>query len=508
MQAKKLILTIVCSSILSSCSYIKDFLSSFVNQNIISNSNSSESLSSDKSSGSEPSFFNSSESSSSSSSSISSIKSEHTSSTSNSINSQESSSSNVSSDAISSESSSFISSSSNVASSSINSTSSSISSEKSSSSSSASSIEVPLKTFTLNSSNYDDIGSYSTNFEDTYVNGFNFFHYRAFDPNDSAFLTLVPYTSYCDDGSHEGALFNTSAIEGIRKIEITYQTTENINNPRLYIGNHINPTDYVELEASTSKVTKTYNIDDYDYFKLDTNNNQTKIYSITIGYTNIKDNDGYYLNGSGDNDYRLNPVTVNETLVPGKSKVTVPIEVKYTESGYDVLKTKTYTYYTYDYIKSNPNLADEAALIDPVDIAAYYNSFKTHPANYVVKKNYNTCKQLFGNKARCISTYSRTDGYATSVPWQKQPSKNTPLYHELDIDVENGYSSSSRGVGRLVVWQYGFTSKGYDSSPVCTFTSDHYKTFHEYMNDGTFGQKFNVEGNVVNYEFSPAVTKN
>ena len=162
----------------------------------------------------------------------------------------------------------------------------------------------------------------------------------------------------------------------------------------------------------------------------------------------------------------------------------------------------------YEYIKSNPDEAKKASLIDPIDIAAYYSSFRVEPANYVSKREYNNAYAYFGDKTRCISTYSRTGGYANSVPWVKQPSSSKPLYHELDIDCEPLYSSSNRGVGRLVVWQYGFSSQGYDDSPVCTYTSDHYKTFQEYLNDGTFGTKFNAESNFTNYKFAPAITKN
>lgn len=246
----------------------------------------------------------------------------------------------------------------------------------------------------------------------------------------------------------------------------------------------------------------------FQFFEIDTNDNRITISSIELKYTNIEEQYHSEFGGSGTNDYRLNPVIIDEALIPGETTVEVPIEVEYTSNGYNVLKTKEYTYYTYEYIQNNPSLADEASLVDPVDIAAYYNSFKTHPANYVKKKQYSAAKAYFGNDTRCISTYSRTSGYAQSVPWEKQPSKNAPLYHELDLNTEGSYSNNNRGSGRLVVWQYGFTSNGYDDSPVSVFTNDHYATFQEYMNDGTFGKKFNAEMVVTNYKFSPAITKN
>lgn len=380
-------------------------------------------------------------------------------------------------------------------------------SSNSSSNINSSSTNLVLESFTIDANNYTKIGSYSSNFESCSLGGYYFSHYRAFDPKDDGFITLMPYTSYADDSSHEGAFFNTTPIYGINTITVTYET-KNSNNPLLLLGDSFDTNYVIELNPSSKKTTKTINVNNYNFFRIDTNNNETKIYSIKIDYTNIKEDYDDSLLGSGTNDYRLNPINASTNLIPGESKVTVPVEVKYTENGYDVLKTKTYTYYNLDYIKANPSLANEAALVDPIDIAAYYSSFRTHPANYVLKRDYNNTKTYFGDKTRCISTYSRTSGYATSVPWEKQPTSNTPLYHELDIDCEPPYSSGNRGVGRLVVWQYGFTCEGYDDSPICTYTSDHYKSFQEYMNDGTFGQKFNAEGKITNYKFAPAITKN
>ena len=63
--------------------------------------------------------------------------------------------------------------------------------------------------------------------------------------------------------------------------------------------------------------------------------------------------------------------------------------------------------------------------------------------------------------------------------------------------MDESYSSNSRGVGRVVGWQYGFDdAKGatnYDDAPVCVYTDDHYATFLEYLNAGSFGVRFNAE---------------
>jgi hypothetical protein len=366
-----------------------------------------------------------------------------------------------------------------------------------------------LLSFTINSSNYSSIGSYSTNFDTKTVNGYTFGHYRASSASNGNFISLVPYSSFVDDGSQEGSFYNVSPIFGIRYITITYKTNlDNDVTPLLLYGDDYSKQHKIKINNSKTTITETYCLNDSNFFEIDTNDNRITISSIKIEYTNKEEQYDRSDKYSGENEYRLNPIVLEENLIPGSTTIKVPIKVEYTSKGYNVLETKEYTYYTYEYIKSNPSLASKAALIDPIDIAAYYNTFKTHPCNYVVKKSYSSAKSLFGNNTRCISTYTRTNGYATSVPWQKQPSSNSPLYHELDIDIDNSYSSSNRGSGRLVVWQYGFKSTGYNSSPVSVFTNDHYATFQEYMNDGTFGTKFDAELTVSMVKFSPAVTKN
>lgn len=110
----------------------------------------------------------------------------------------------------------------------------------------------------------------------------------------------------------------------------------------------------------------------------------------------------------------------------------------------------------------------------------------------MIKSNYASAFSLFGNDARCVSTYERTDGYATAIPYQIGGS-GKPLYHELDVALETSYSSNNRGVGRVVCWQYGFDASGYDSNPVAVYTDDHYATFQEYLNTGVYGTRFNAE---------------
>ncbi len=57
-------------------------------------------------------------------------------------------------------------------------------------------------------------------------------------------------------------------------------------------------------------------------------------------------------------------------------------------------------------------------------------------------------------------------------------------------------------MGRIVVWEAGFTGTNYDDSPVCTYTDDHYATWLEYYNNGTFSKRFNGDGYYSAYSYS------
>ena len=167
------------------------------------------------------------------------------------------------------------------------------------------------------------------------------------------------------------------------------------------------------------------------------------------------------------------------------------------DDSYEIIETKTYTYFTYEDVVKDPSLVELAAYIEPIDVANYFIAFGTYPANYVYKKQFDTAKATFGSYTRCVSDYSRTDGYARSVPCAFKNGK--PHYYECDIALEKSYSRSNRGVGRLVVWEYGFDAKGYDDAPVAVYTDDHYASFTEYLNNGSWGERFNAEMNVTAY---------
>ena len=351
----------------------------------------------------------------------------------------------------------------------------------------------------LDSGTYTSIGGYSTgNYDSESVGGYSFEHYRAVEPSYSTndFIVLLPYVSHYNDGSAPGAIYNISSIRGIESIAITYRTESSYGQkPVVSYGPNISTVNQTQLNLSTSNTTATLNVENTNYFKIETNENILYLVDIDIDYSNSGASESFTYLGSGTGSYRINPIVSNGSLYEGKS-VTVPTAISQSGSYYTVTSTKTYTYYSFNYIQNNPSLADAASYTDPLDVAAFYTTFGTHPANYVLKGSYSSAYSVFGNDARCYSEYSRTDGYATAVPYQAGTS-GYPLYHELDIALDESYSSNSRGVGRVVGWKYGFDdAKGatnYDDAPVCVYTDDHYATFLEYLNAGSFGVRFNAE---------------
>lgn len=351
---------------------------------------------------------------------------------------------------------------------------------------------------TLNSSTYGSIGSYSTgNYEQESVSGVSFEHYRAVSSyTGSDFIALLPYVNYFGDGSAAGALYNTSSISGIESIAISYRTSLSSGvRPVLSYGANIATASQVQLNLTTSNATSTIEISNANFFKVSTTESTLYIQSIVIEYNGSGPSDSYTYLGSGDGLYRINPIVNTESLYNGLS-VAVPTSISRSGNYYTVTSTKNYTYYTFSYIQSNPGLADAAAHTNPLDVAAYFTTFGTYPANYVLKSSYSSAYSVFGDDARCVSVYSRTDGYATAVPY-KADGSGYPQYYECDIDLDGTYSSNNRGVGRVVCWEYGFDpSKGatsYDASPVCVYTDDHYATFQEYLNTGSYGTRFNSE---------------
>lgn len=363
--------------------------------------------------------------------------------------------------------------------------------------------EVVGEKVILNSASGYMVGTYSTgNYGKYTLSSVQYEHYRALRSSGNL-MSLLPFQSDISLIGAPGAFYNISSLGEIVSMTITYSTDLSAGlSPIVSLGDSpLGMTNY-ELAPSTSLTSLTLNALSDSYFRIETTELILTITSIelTISDANINPSFSYL----PTQNKRINPVVYEGSLFEGAT-VSVPMDGYYSGSTFYVTEEKILTYYSYSYINQNPALASVASYTDIKDIAAYFVAFKTWPANYVLKNNYYAAQNLFDNDARCVSTYSRTDGYATAVPYQVGNS-GTPLYHELDVAILNTYSSNNRGVGRVVVWEYGFNASGYDSSPVAVYTDDHYATFQEYLNDGTYGTRFNAEMKLTPYVWGPSLT--
>lgn len=350
--------------------------------------------------------------------------------------------------------------------------------------------QVVSANLTLSSASGINVGTYSTgNYGRAPSGAYQYEYYRAIQSSGNL-MTLIPNLGSTSDGSAPGAFYNISSLDEISSLKITYYT--NLSSgalPTISFGT--TPINMVtsSLPLSSTTTSQTFSSLTGAYFKVQTSEARLTIVMIELTTSQTGTTPSFSYNGTSN--VRINPVTYQNTLYEG-AQIAVPSQGYYDGTNFIQTGEKIYTYYSYQYITQIPALADMASYTDPSEIAAYYTAFKTWPANYVIKSNYSSAFNLFGNEARCVSTYERTDGYATAIPYQIGGS-GKPLYHELDVALETSYSSNNRGVGRVVCWQYGFDASGYDSNPVAVYTDDHYATFQEYLNTGVYGTRFNAE---------------
>ena len=365
--------------------------------------------------------------------------------------------------------------------------------------------EVDVSTCSIKSIDYlEDISgsSYASNFGVEYNEGINYGFYRG-GKASGYMLKIYPYATLSSTPfaySLPGSFSNENPIMGIRKIEFTYKCSAKV---KIKIGQNKLLPFYKTFPASSSDIVGSIFIkDDCNYFRIET---------CGDGEVFIKDVKVYYDGHSSDTTIvtteaktnRIAPTIYNGELVSGESTVSVPIEIEVVNNKYTVKKSRTYTYYSYEYVRDNYmdlNL-DEIAMTNVEDVCNYFMAFGCAPANYANIKNCPTnprddsavgktsnVRTLFGDKARGISKYNRGDGYATSVP---MIAPGTDSYYELDIGVYSGYSTSSRDVCRVVCFYEGWAYYN-PTDPVCVFTDDHYNCFREYSNYGIFGDAFDT----------------
>jgi hypothetical protein len=120
-------------------------------------------------------------------------------------------------------------------------------------------------------------------------------------------------------------------------------------------------------------------------------------------------------------------------LNAGESAVSVPVSVRFDGGSCIVLQTKTYVYYTLAYIVANPRFYDDAVMVEPMDVAAYYTAFEEFPINYAAKNfdgpTFEEIAEVCETDTRYVSKYNRTTGYAQYVPYHFINN----VYYEFDI---------------------------------------------------------------------------
>lgn len=351
-------------------------------------------------------------------------------------------------------------------------------------------------------------GTYNTgNYGTKSSNGYEFIYYRTTDFDDGVANLLPAVCNYGDPMG--GSIANTTPIQGIDSITIKYSNTSKSGATagKLSYGATNTLDGSLSIPYSTSDNTVTLNIPGgANFIKIESGNTNLALKEFTVHYTNS--GSSYYTPiNAYTNNYRVNPNKYTGTLVAGSTSVTVPTSVSYSGNRYTVLQSKTYTYYTLDYVESHPSVASAAAMTDPVDVANYYSIFGTVPANYGgntskpgIDNSVNDVRSVFGSDTRQVSYYSKTDGYATAVP----NINASQGYYEFDIDLDGSYSTSSRGVGRVVAWIKGINNSAYGNGSyrVCHFTDDHYATFQEFNNLGQFLPKFDAEQKITGKKWS------
>ena len=357
-------------------------------------------------------------------------------------------------------------------------------------------VDVAEETITLNSSNLSSMSkSYSNgNYGSLSTGGKTYEYYRKVKSTSGYAFSMINPDFYYADGGYPSSFYNvpSSPIYGIKNIQVTYKATAGI---KIGYSKDVGDESYSSLASAADFVTRSINVTKMNFFKIMTNGSDAYVKDITITYTNkveLFDSDTSY------SENRKVVAAYSGTLVNGVTTHTMYISPSV---------TKTYTYYSKEYAYNNYSSIDKdkAFMIDPVDVCNYYLAFHQYPANFVTSSEKSTYGSKFGSYARQLSPYSRTDGYARSVPYNNKPGQSTPSYVELDIDLNGAYSLSNRQVGRVVVWEYGFSCYG-STDPVCVYTDDHYATFQEYNGMGGFAHRFNSERQVAGKVYCPLTT--
>ena len=319
--------------------------------------------------------------------------------------------------------------------------------------------------------------------------------YRCYKKSNSDPLTLLETPSIYSY-EQDSMIYNLTAYQGIYEYEITYNSECGMY---LSYSSDKSFSNVVYLGKTSGTQTVNIKTNQHCLFRLQTRKGESKVESVKILY-NKKGND-YNTDYKNYDEYRLDvPYTDFDNISDGEKRV-MPTKVTYNNGHVNIINKKEYVYHTYDYLSNHPSEANDICLTDPVDIANYYLLFHDFPLNYQDQNDGSVPKNL----SRAQSTYSRRNGYATSVPFKDGSGF---VYFELDIDNTGRYypGKNGRGVGRIVIWENSFNFSEYNNHPVIVYTDDHYNTFREYMNDGSFGPRFKAEGHWATYTYTKPTT--
>jgi len=305
----------------------------------------------------------------------------------------------------------------------------------------------------------------------------------------------------------DACVYNTDAINGITDIEITYTCADEIT--VLYGDDRGNLEYSVNLPSQSVYLPQEVILAEASsYFRIISDYEDMYVSSIEISCNGQSEDHTTIQSVEG---YRYIP-EVNYNPKEGDT-LKIPVCDIDEEGNITINEWKEYTYHSYEYcvdrIKNYGDDPGEYALTDMVDVSNYFILFNKIPPNFGVIQQekgiglltemaighvepYNDVCSYFGQElTRCVSQYTRIDGYTKDMPLKLYKDTGAPMYYEFDIELVeyNPNVSGGRGIGRLVGIVGGFEGHE-DGINTVLKTTDHYYSFAEYSNMGFFNESY------------------
>jgi len=390
--------------------------------------------------------------------------------------------------------------------------------------------QAEASVISINSNNVDQepFSQYYANYVSFDIDEYTYEGYRiGVDEDDDEELFVLrgcPEYEYIEPLS--GSIANIDPLDGISSLSVCYESDSDFY---ILYGNDKNDLEYsYKVEGSEQYVEKDVDfVKDASYFRIEAESDDLSISSLEL-----------VCNGGGVDETKEHMVLGSRYVPdtdysPKEGEVlSAPVCTIDDEGNVTEVTWKEYTYHSFDFVQNEVMIkgADEAeyALTDPVDVANYFVLFNRIPANYGVstqKEYYKDTKiqgmtvnvdevyEVFGREyTRQVSEYSRDDGYTTNVPIREDnDTKTGALYYEFDVDLDGSYSTRNRGTGRVVGFVGGFITNE-DDTNVAVYTDDHYATFTEYNNCGSWNERFDAQidcrtGKVYNFHKAEELIK-